>query len=99
MACTIIPKERSMELTELERELQEIKENLKLYNQLLDTHIKRTDALELYIKDNDENWKNTVDRLEKFQENQQAFTLKMLAGIGTFIGVLIPLMLQLLKEI
>lgn len=80
-----------------EERLVAIESELKYYNKLLAEHIKRTDLLEKYIHDSDVGWKDIVSRLEANQSRQQSFTLKLLAGVGTFTGIVIPLMVKLLE--
>jgi len=80
----------------MEERLTQIEARLQQYNELLAHHIRRTELLEEYVKRNDVNWRDMADRIETVQSRNQKFTIKLLAGVGTFVGIFIPLFIKLL---
>ena len=80
----------------IKEDIGEIKIVLAKQSVILDTHISRSERLEALVETQRSQWTELLDRSDKAAEQNRKFTIKLLTGIGVFVGVVIPLIVALL---
>lgn len=92
-------RELGEEISEIKADISDIKVTLTKQSVILDTHIARSERLETLVESQRQQWNEILERSDKAAEQNRKFTIKLLAGIGTFVGIVIPLIVTLLNAL
>ena len=75
-------------LQDVKEHLAKIDGKLEVYNQLLDHHIKRTDQMEDFVRDQQKNNNKIIDKIiEQSNTNQAALNKQLRIALGIFAAL------------